>query len=141
MRYQATKQQVFVNNHKNNDPEYIKLRETIEKEILRILSDNRALLKLAVLSIAESIRNNPDKYGYLVSNHNNNFYPPPPLTTTIYDSSTNSSCQPWKVKEQLEQQPQEQQYVPQNNYFEMLMDEADRLYTFLAERFLCDIVN
>ena len=89
LRYQATKQQAFVNNHKNNDPEYIKLRETIEKEILRILSDNRALLKLAVLSIAESIRNNPDKYGYLVSNHNNNFYPPPPLTTTIYDSSTN----------------------------------------------------
>ena len=37
LRYQATKLQAFVNNYKNNDQEFIKLRKTIEKEILRIL--------------------------------------------------------------------------------------------------------
>jgi SMC interacting uncharacterized protein involved in chromosome segregation len=93
LQHQSAKQQAFVNNFKNNDQEYIKLKKTIEEEILRILSDNRALLKLAVLSIAESIRNNPDKYSYLVNNHNDNFYPSPSLTTATYDSSTDSSCQ------------------------------------------------
>jgi hypothetical protein len=70
LNQQAAKLKAFVNNFKNNDPEYVKLRKTIEEEIIRILSDNRALLKLAVLSVAESVRNNPDKYNYLVSNYN-----------------------------------------------------------------------
>jgi hypothetical protein len=48
--------------------------KTIEEEVLRILSNTKALLKLAVLSIAESIRNNPDRYGPLVNNHNDNSY-------------------------------------------------------------------
>jgi hypothetical protein len=102
----------------------MKLRKTIEEEILRILSDSRPSLKLAVLSIAESIRNNPDKYGCL------GFSPPPSLATATYDSSTYTPCQPWQVEEQ-----------EQNNYIEMLIDEANKLYTFLAERLLCDIVN
>jgi hypothetical protein len=91
VRHQSAKQQAFVNNLKNNDPEYIKLRKTIEEEMLKILSDKRALLNLALLSIAESIRDNPDKYSSLVTNHNNNFYPPSSLATATYDSSTDSS--------------------------------------------------
>jgi hypothetical protein len=44
-------------------------------------------------------------------------------------------------EEQQPEQPQQQPYLPQNNYLELLIDEANKLYTFLAERFLCDIVN
>jgi hypothetical protein len=138
LRYQGIKQQAFVNNYKNNDPEYTKLKKTINEEILEILSDNRALLKLAVLSVAESIRNNPDKYSPLVSNNSGDIYPPS-MTTATYDSRTDDSschmCQP--RPRQLEQQS----YLPQNNYVGMLIDEAHKLYTFLAERFFCDIVN
>jgi hypothetical protein len=138
LRYQATKLQAFVNNYKNNDPEYTKLKKIINEEILEILSDNRALLKLAVLSIAESIRNNPDKYSPLVSNHSDDIYPPS-MTTATYDSRTDdSSCHMCQPPQQLLEQ---QSYLPQNNYIGMLIDEAHKLYTFLAERFFCDIVN
>jgi hypothetical protein len=50
--------EAFVYNFRNSDEAYIKLVKTIEEEVLRILLNKKALLKLAVLSIAESIRNN-----------------------------------------------------------------------------------
>jgi hypothetical protein len=131
LNQQAAKLKAFVNNFKNNDPEYVKLRKTIEEEIIRILSDNRALLKLAVLSIAESVRNNPDKYNYLVSNYN------PPSSRSSTDNSCQYMYQPWQADGQQSEQLQQQPYLR----IKMLIDEANKLYTFLAERFLCDIVN
>ena len=61
LRQQIAKLEAFVYNFRNNYDGYTKLIKIIEGEVLRILSNKKALLKLAVLSIAESIRNNPDK--------------------------------------------------------------------------------
>jgi len=136
--YQSAKLHTFVNNFKNNDPTYIKLVKTSRDEILRILSEKKALLSLAVLSIAESIRNNPDKYMSLVTNPDDNFYPSPSMATTIYDprpACSHDMYQPLHVEEQ------QHFYLLQNNRANMLIDEAHKLYSFLTERFLCDIVN
>ena len=103
------------------------------------MSDKKALLKLAVLSLAESIRNNPDKYMSLVTNHNDNFYPSPSMATTIYDPR--SACSSHDIYQPLHVEEQQHSYLLQNNYVDMLVDEAHKLYTFLTERFLCDIVN
>ena len=102
------------------------------------MSEKKALLSLAVLSIAESIRNNPDKYMSLVTNPNDNFYPSPSMATTIYDprpACSHDMYQPLHVEEQ------QHFYLLQNNRANMLIDEAHKLYSFLTERFLCDIVN
>jgi len=136
--YQSAKLHTFVNNFKNNDPTYIKLIKTIRDEILRILSEKKALLSLAVLSIAESIRNNPDKYMSLVTNPDDNFYPSPSMATTIYDprpACSHDMYQPLHVEEQ------QHFYLLKNNRANMLIDEAHKLYSFPTERFLCDIVN
>ncbi|MFL6522944.1 MAG: hypothetical protein ACJ71B_05635 [Nitrososphaera sp.] len=74
LRQQTAKLEAFVYNFRNNDEGYAKLIKTIEEEVLRILSNRKALLKLAVLSIAESIRNNPDRYSSLISSRNDNSY-------------------------------------------------------------------
>jgi len=74
LRKQIAKLEAFAHNFRNNDEGYIALIKTIEEEELRILLNKKALLKLAVLSIAESIRNNPDRYGPLFNNHNDNSY-------------------------------------------------------------------
>ena len=73
LRQQIAKLEAFVYNFRNNDVGYAKLIKIIEEEVLRILSNKKALLKLAVLSIDESIRNNPDRYGSLISNRNDNY--------------------------------------------------------------------
>jgi hypothetical protein len=50
----------------NNNEEYLNIRKTVEEKVLSTLSDRKALLKLALLSISESIRNSPEKYSPLI---------------------------------------------------------------------------
>jgi hypothetical protein len=126
LRQQAAKLESFVNHFKNNDQEYIKLRKTIEEEVVRILSDKKALLKLAVLSIGESIRNNPDKYSSLISNHNDNFYSS--LATVASDTGQYIGPNDF--------------YILQNYRVEMLIEEAEKLLnSSLAELFVREVVN
>jgi hypothetical protein len=67
LQQQRAKLETFVYNFRNDDEGYTKLKKTIEDEVLRILSDKKALLKQAALSITESIRKNPQKYGPLLT--------------------------------------------------------------------------
>ena len=40
-------------------------------------------MKAAIISVIESMRNNPDKYSSLISNYNDNFYPFPQYVYSI----------------------------------------------------------
>jgi hypothetical protein len=120
LRQQIAKLEAFVYNFRNNDDGYAKLIKTIEEEVLRILSNKKALLKLAVLSIAESIRNNPDKYSSLISSRNDNSYSS--LTTGQYTGPDDL-------------------HISQNHHLEMLLEEAEKLLNSLAELFVCEVVN
>jgi predicted transcriptional regulator len=50
-----------------NNGRYEKVRHIVEKEINNSLSERRDLLKLAVVSVLESIRQDPNKYNYLIN--------------------------------------------------------------------------
>jgi hypothetical protein len=89
------------------------------------LSNKKALLKLAVLSIDESIRNNPGRYGSLISNHNDNSYTP--LATVASD--TGQYIGPDDLN------------ISKNHRVEMLIEEAEKLYNSLAELFVREVVN
>jgi len=121
---QIAKVEAFVYNFRNSDEAYIKLVKTIEEEVLRILLNKKALLKLAVLSIAESIRNNPDRYSSLISNHNDNSY----SSLVTVASDTGRYIGP-------------NDFIPQNHRVEMLIEEAEKLYNSLAELFVREVVN
>ena len=56
------KLEAAVKYFENNNEEYIKIRKTIEEKVHSILSDRKMLLKLALLSLTESMRKDPDKY-------------------------------------------------------------------------------
>jgi hypothetical protein len=89
------------------------------------LSNKKALLKLAVLSIAESIRNNPDRYSSLINSRNDNSYSS--LTTVGYDTGQYTGP--------------DDLYISQNYYIEMLLEEAEKLLNSLAELFVREVVN
>jgi hypothetical protein len=114
-----------VHSFRNNDEGYIALIKTIEEEVLRILSNRKALLKLAVLSIAESIRNNPDIYSSLISNPNDKSY----SSLVTASSDTGQYIGPDDL------------YISQNYRIEMLLEEAEKLYNSLAELFVREVVN
>jgi hypothetical protein len=125
LRQQIAKLEAFVYNFRNNDDGYTKLIKIIEGEVLRILSNKKALLKLAVLSIAESIRNNPDRYSSLISNHNDNSN----SSLATVASDTGQYIGPDDL------------YISQNYHLEMLLEEAEKLLNSLAELFVREVVN
>ena len=59
---QKIKLEGLVDNFQNNNEEYIKIRNTVEEKVHSVLSDWKMLLKLALLSLTESMRKDPDKY-------------------------------------------------------------------------------
>jgi hypothetical protein len=51
----------------NNNGEYLKINHTVKEKVGRsILSDGKTLLRLALSSLIESIRNEPVKYSSLI---------------------------------------------------------------------------
>ncbi|HET7345123.1 MAG TPA: hypothetical protein VFJ05_04540, partial [Nitrososphaeraceae archaeon] len=46
----------------NNNEEYIKITRAVEEKVLGVLSNGKVLIRYALLSITESIRNNPERY-------------------------------------------------------------------------------
>jgi hypothetical protein len=89
------------------------------------LSNKKALLKLAVLSIAESIRNNPDKYSSLISSRNDNSN----SSLATVASDTGQYIGPDDL------------HISQNYHVEMLLEEAEKLLNSLAELFVREVVN
>jgi hypothetical protein len=85
-----------------------------------ILSNAKSLLRLALDSLIESVRNDPAKYSSLIYNCNNN----------MSMSTTNSSY--------MYGGQQQQHYIPSQDYFiehytAMLLHEAEKLYTKLVK--------
>ena len=70
LQQQRVKQEAIVRHFENNNEEYVKIRKTVEEKVISILSDAKMLLKLALLSLTESMRKDPDKYSHLIY-HNN----------------------------------------------------------------------
>jgi DNA repair exonuclease SbcCD ATPase subunit len=62
LRQQTAKVQEFVHNYKNNDEEYIKVIKSIENKISDFLSNKKTFLNIAIISVIESMRSNPEKY-------------------------------------------------------------------------------
>ena len=61
------------------------------------------------------------------------------MTATTYDPRP--ACSSHDIYQPLHVEEQQHFYLLQNNRANMLIDEAHKLYSFLTERFLCDIVN
>jgi DNA repair exonuclease SbcCD ATPase subunit len=62
LRQQTAKVQEFVYNYKNNDKEYVEVIKGVENKVTDFLSNKKTFLRIAVTSVIESMRKNPEKY-------------------------------------------------------------------------------
>jgi chromosome segregation ATPase len=62
LQQQTARLETFVYNYKNNDEVYVKALKSIENKVQDLISNKKAFLKLAIFSLIQSMRNNPDKY-------------------------------------------------------------------------------
>ena len=117
------KLQGLVKHFENNNEEYTTIRKTAEGKVHSTLSDQKMVLKLALLSLTESMRKDPDKYSHLI--HNNNTSSTPRIQATDYDSASYG---------------QQQQYLSQA-YADMLLEQAEKLYNKLAKELGDEIIS
>jgi hypothetical protein len=127
LQQKRIKQEDLVKHFENNNEVYIKIRKTVEEEVHSVLSDKKMLLKLALLSLTESMRKDPDKYSSLMYNSMSSI----PKTQSIGYSSN-------------------QHYGPASSglqryssldYISMLLEESEKLYTSLIKEWVDKIIT
>jgi hypothetical protein len=94
-----------------NNGRYEKIKQIAEKEANNALSKRRDLLKLAVVSVFESIRQDPDKYNFLINS--NQYYLGPYAASYSYIDA----------------------------YRIMILDESQKLFELMARDLTRGIVN
>jgi chromosome segregation ATPase len=124
LRLQVAQMEAFANNYKNNDVEYIKPKKSIDDKIRYSLSDKKRFLQLAIFSVIESMRTNPDKHSSLVY-HNNNEH-------SIKDNANSTR--------QLLPLPPYDSYMIEH-YKSTLLEEAEKLFNDLVDQLVCEVVN
>jgi chromosome segregation ATPase len=72
LQQQVAKLETFAYNFKNNNKQYVEVIKSIENKISDFLSSKKTFLKIAIISVIESMRNNPEKYSALVYHNNYN---------------------------------------------------------------------
>jgi hypothetical protein len=114
----------LVNRFENNNEEYLKINQTVKDKASSVLSDGKGLLRLALYSVMESIRNEPIKYSPLIYYHNNN------NNISLPGSTHYPVSYMYEERQQL--------YISSQDYFTehytaMLVQEAEKLYNKLVK--------
>jgi predicted transcriptional regulator len=120
------RQEALVDDFQNNSEEYIKITRAVGDKVLGVLSNTKVLLRYALLSITESIRNNPERFSSIFHN-----------MSLITDYSSSQDYTDSYMYGQI-QQPQ---YLSPDNNTEanaaIIIDEAEKLFYKLIK----DCVN
>ncbi|MGA9170996.1 MAG: hypothetical protein WBZ20_12715, partial [Nitrososphaeraceae archaeon] len=120
LEQQRVKQEAIAKHFENsNEVYYIKIRKTVEEKVNSILSNSKMLLKLALLSLTESMRKDPDRYISLI--YHNNTYSDTEYNSQNYETASYG---------------QQQQQHPSQDYISMLIEESEKLYTSLIKEWV-----
>jgi DNA repair ATPase RecN len=94
-----------------NSKEYKRIRQAVKEEVTNSLSKRKDLLKLAAISVIESVTRDPDKYNFLVS-------------SGVYNSGGRQSSQP---------------YI--HAYRALILDEAQKIFELMVRDLTGRIIN
>ena len=134
LRQQTAKVQAFVYNYKNNNEEYVEVIKSIGNKVHDFLSDKKKFLNAAIISLIESMRNDPEKYSALVYHNNEN--------QNSSSRSKDHDSNPLNASRQAVVLPP----PPYDNYMieyykEIMLQEAEKLYNDIVDQILCEVVN
>jgi hypothetical protein len=132
LQQQTAKVQEFVYNYKNNNEEYVEVINSIENKIHDFLSDKKKLLKTAIISLIESMRNDPEKYSALV--YHNNY-----KQSSLPYQGNNSKLLNASRQAVLPPPPYDNNII--EHYKDVMLEEAEKLYNDIVDQILCEVVN
>jgi hypothetical protein len=125
LQMQNVRLKALVDNSQNNDEGYNKIRNTVEEKVHSVLSDKKTLLKLALLSLTESMRKDPGKYGALIY-HNRSSITQSEDYSQYYDTVSYG---------------QQQQQYPSQDCIDVLLEEAEKLYNKLVKELVDESIS
>jgi hypothetical protein len=128
LQQQRMKEEDLVKHFENSNEVYIKIRKTVEEKVISILSNSKILLKLAFLSLTESMRKDPDKFNAFIFCDN---------------KSSSSTTQTIGYSQYYDTVPygQQQQQYPSQDYIDVLLDEANKLDKELVDEIITDYAS
>ena len=129
LQQQRMKQEALVKHFENSSEVCIKIRNTVEEKVRSVLSDRRMLLKLALLSLTESIRKDSDKFNAFMFCDNKS----PSSTTQTRGYSQYYDTVPYGRRQQ-------QQY-PSQDCIDVLLEEAEKLYNKLVKELVDESIS
>ncbi|HYX54595.1 MAG TPA: hypothetical protein VE818_00415 [Nitrososphaeraceae archaeon] len=110
--------ETVISQFKDNNEEYLKIKNTVEEEVNKLLTDGKTLLQFAVASVIEAVRRNPDKYNNVLVNN-----------TSLSSTSTPAQDSLLSLLSHIE------------DYRDMILEEANRLYDNLLRHFTNSIMD
>ena len=117
---EKTRLKALVTGFKNNNEEYLKIKQEAEENVKSVLTNGKLLLQFAVASVIESLRRNSELYNFVIHDNSNN-------TTISYGSNYIS----------LMSSGQEQQQQSFNDsYTALILEESEKLYIKLTTEFI-----
>jgi hypothetical protein len=127
LRQKRMKLEALITHFENNNEEYVKIRKSVEDKVHAALSDRKGLLKLALLSLTQSMRNDPEKYSSLIH----------------YGAlSTGGYSRPYYGASYIHaQQPYQTKNYGSEDYMAMLVEEADKLCNKLPREVVDKIIT
>ncbi len=134
LRQQTAKVEAFVYNYKNNNEEHVEVIKSIENKISGLLSSKKAFLKLAVFSLIESMRRDPEKYSRLVYHNNDN-------KSSISSTSRDNNSNLLDASRQVILPPPPYDGYIIEGYKDIMLEEAEKLYNVLIDHLVCEVIN
>jgi hypothetical protein len=122
------KEEAIVKHFQNN--EHHRITEAVKKEVQKNLSNVKSFLDLAIFSVVQSMRIDPNKYSSLVYSNN-----PRLLSTSTRGNISNN----YKYMSSGQQQPLYDYKI--EDIKSGLLDQAEEFYTSLVDRLVCEVIN
>jgi len=114
----------IVTEFKNNNEEYLKIKEIAEEKVKDVLTNCKILLKFATASIIESLRINPELCNFVLNDISNN-----DTDTTSYGSNS------LMLISGRQHQQQTFGYISDDDiYAALILEEAEKLYNKLTTK-------
>jgi hypothetical protein len=111
--------EAIVTGFKNNNEEYLKIKEAAIEKVKSVLTNGKVLLKFATASVIESLRRNPEFCNFVLNDISNNV-----TDTTSYGSICLSSTLPGEQ--------QSSSYISDDIYTVVILAESEKLYNKLV---------
>jgi transposase len=105
--------ETIVTGFKNNNEEYLKIKQIAEETVKGVLTNGKLLLQFATFSVIESLRSNPELYNFVSYSISNN-------TTISYGSNYPSLIS-----------GRQQQQSFNDTYTALILEESEKLYNKL----------